>query len=138
MFQAALDSIEPNFPPGILQSDPKFSNKYFNMSKGEDFSGPWNNGKSPEMGEEWQYIEDPHQHVLKTNGLLDEKPQGTKRTEKNVQSTNKSLSSERKRQVDKATTESNGKLSWSTYEPEIKRNEKVRHKSHDKSKKNKK
>src|SRR3954464_10010678 len=27
-FEAALDSIQPNFPPGILQSDPKHSNTY--------------------------------------------------------------------------------------------------------------
>jgi Mn-containing catalase len=70
MFQAALDSIQPNFPPGILQSDPKYSNKYFNMSKGEDFKGAWNEGKSPELGEEWQFIDDPLQHVVETNGLL--------------------------------------------------------------------
>lgn len=28
MFEAALDSIQPNFPPGILESDPKHSNTY--------------------------------------------------------------------------------------------------------------
>ena len=32
MFQAALDTIEPNFPTGVLASDPKFSNKYFNLT----------------------------------------------------------------------------------------------------------
>ncbi|MCH6201866.1 manganese catalase family protein [Aquiflexum sp. LQ15W] len=116
MFQAALDSIQPNFPPGILESDPRFSNKYFNMSKGEDFKGPWNEGKSPLMGEEWQTIEDPLQHVRDTNGLLDEKAKGTERTEKSVQSANKELSAERKQTVDKATAPKNGIMSWSVYQ----------------------
>lgn len=116
MFQAALDSIQPNFPPGILESDPKFSNKYFNMSKGEDFKGPWNEGKSPLMGEEWQTIEDPLRHVRDTNGLLDEKAKGTERTEKSVQSANKKLSAERKQTVDKATAPKNGIMSWSVYQ----------------------
>lgn len=52
MFQSALDNIQVNFPPGILQSDPKFSNKYFNMSKGDDFKGAWTEVKSPLLGEE--------------------------------------------------------------------------------------
>ena len=114
MFQAALDSIQPNFPPGILQSDPKFSNKYFNMSKGEDFKGLWNEGISPELGEEWQVIEDPYQHVIETNGLLEEIAEGTNRTDNSVQKLNKSLSAERKAEVD-ATLPANGMMKWSEY-----------------------
>ncbi|HPN70593.1 MAG TPA: manganese catalase family protein [Saprospiraceae bacterium] len=116
MFQAALDTIQPNFPPGILQSDPRFSNKYFNMSKGEDFKGPWNDGKSPELQEEWQVIDDPLEHVRETNGLLKEKVAGTERTDKSVQKENKALSAERKSQVDQATLPENGIMSWSVYE----------------------
>jgi len=119
MFEAALNSIQPNFPPGILQSDPKFSNKYFNMSKGDDFKGPWNIGKSPEMGEEWQFIEDPYQHVLDTNGLLDEQAKGTHRTEKSVQAENKALSIKRKGEIDSATLPVNGEIGWSTYDDKI-------------------
>lgn len=119
MFQAALDSIVPNFPPGILQSDPKFSNKYFNMSKGEDFKGPWNEGASPNLGENWEFIENPLEHVRETNGLLDEKVIGTERTEKSVQKDNKTLSAERKAEVDEATQPENGILSWSVYEDSI-------------------
>lgn len=118
MFQAALDSIQPNFPPGILQSDPAFSNKYFNMSKGEDFKGTWNEGKSPLLGEEWQFIDDPLQHVRETNGLLDEKIEGSNRTDKSVQTANKKLSTERKNVVDEATAPTNGIMSWSVYEDE--------------------
>lgn len=120
MFQAALDSIQPNFPPGILQSDPKFSNKYFNMSIGEDYKAGWNEGKTPELGEEWQFIDDPVQHVLETNGLLNEKAEGTDRTEASVQKNNKSLSAERKAEVDEATLPENGVMSWSVYEDGLK------------------
>lgn len=119
MFQAALESVQPNFPPGILQSDPRFSNKYFNMSKGEDFSGPWNEGTSIEMGEEWQLIEDPYQHVLDTNGLLEEQIEGTERSESSVQETNIALSAERKAEVDNATLPSNGIFAWSDNQIEV-------------------
>ena len=119
MFQAALDNIKPNFPPGILQSDPRYSNKYFNMSKGEDFKGPWNEGKSPEMQEEWQNINNPLERVQETNGLLDEKAKGTNRTEESVQKDNKALSAERKAEVDKATLPENGVMSWTVYEESV-------------------
>src|SRR5690606_11849057 len=42
MFEAALDTIQPNFPPGVLQSDPRFTQQYFNMSEPESVKGPWN------------------------------------------------------------------------------------------------
>lgn len=119
MFQAALDTIQPNFPPGILESDPRFSNKYFNMSNGEEFEGPWNEGKSPIMGEEWQFIANPVEHVRQTNGLRDEKAKGTKRTEKSVQENNKTLSAERKAEIDAATLPENGFMSWSVYEEQV-------------------
>lgn len=114
MFQAALESVQPNFPPGILQSDPKFSNKYFNMSDGEHIGGPWNEGKSPEMKEDWQFIEDPISHVKETDGLLHEKAEGTDRTEKTVQAANKALSAERKDEIDRATRlTADGVMDWS-------------------------
>lgn len=69
MFEAALETIKPNFPPGILQGDPRYSSLYFNMSSGNDFRGPWNQGQT-KLGEELKYIEDPVKHVLETNGLL--------------------------------------------------------------------
>ncbi|PKQ46038.1 manganese catalase family protein [Confluentibacter flavum] len=122
MFQAALENIKPNFPPGILQSDPRFSNKYFNMSNGKDFKGPWNEGKSPEMKEEWQVVNHPLEHVQETNGLLDEKAKGTQRTEQSVQKDNKSLSKERKAEVDEATLPKNGVMSWSVYEESVEAN----------------
>jgi Mn-containing catalase len=52
-FEKALYSIEPNFPPGKLKGDARFSNVYFNMSQGEgDMRGSWN------QGENWEFISD--------------------------------------------------------------------------------
>lgn len=112
MFQAALDKITPNFPPGILQSDPRFSNKYFNMSDSQNYKGPWNEGTTL-TGEEWQYIKNPREHVQQTNGLINEAISGTNRTEKSVQKNNKALSMDRKSTIDKATAPVNGLFSWS-------------------------
>lgn len=43
-FEKALYSIQPNFPAGKLAGMPKFTNVYFNMSRGDgDLRGPWNN-----------------------------------------------------------------------------------------------
>lgn len=51
-FEKALYSIEPNFPSGKLQGDPRFTSVYFNMSKGEgDTGGSWN------QGDKWTVIE---------------------------------------------------------------------------------
>lgn len=102
MFEAALETIQPNFPPGILQSDPRYSNLYFNMSSGNDFTGPWNEGESTQLGETFQYIEDPIQHVLETNGLLNQKANGTKRTEAMVKQIDKELGQERSDEVNEA------------------------------------
>jgi manganese catalase len=42
-FEKALYSMSPNFPPGKLAGDPRFTNVYFNMSQGAgDTRGPWN------------------------------------------------------------------------------------------------
>jgi Mn-containing catalase len=103
MFEAALASIEPNFPPGVLQSDPRYSNLYFNFSSGNDFKGPWNEGTSTQMGETFQFIEDPIKHSMETNGLLDQVPEGTDRTEEMVQKLNDQLSELRSETVNAAT-----------------------------------
>jgi Mn-containing catalase len=118
MFEAALDSLAVNFPPGVLQSDPRFSNAYFNMSNDEEFRGPWNQGQSPELKEEWKYIDDPVQHVRDTMGLIEENIEGTERTEKTIQKTNKLLSSERKKIIDEANVPVENMMSWSTYSGE--------------------
>jgi Mn-containing catalase len=113
MFQTALDSIKPNFPPGVLQGDPRYSNMYFNMSNGAEIRGPWNEGKSPGLGETWQYIEDPLKHVIATNGLLNDKPTGTSRTMESVEEKNKSISEMKSQEVKKAVPK--GEKQWSSY-----------------------
>ncbi|MES1249683.1 MAG: manganese catalase family protein, partial [Chitinophaga rupis] len=93
MFEAALSTVQPNFPPGVLQSDPKFSNVYFNMSSGNNFTGPWNEGETTQLGETIQYIDDPISYVLQTNSLLEHEAAGTDRTEQAVDKVNRQVSS---------------------------------------------
>src|SRR5690349_4647976 len=102
MFEAALATIKPNFPPGILQGDPRYSNLYFNMSSGNSFRGPWNQGETTVTGETWQFIEDPIRHVLATNGLLNQEIQGTQQTPSSVSEIEIALSEERSEEVNSA------------------------------------
>lgn len=53
-FEKALYSIEPNFPPGKLPGDPRFTDVYFDLSQGgAETRGPWN------QGGQWQVVSDP-------------------------------------------------------------------------------
>ncbi|MCM1030723.1 MAG: manganese catalase family protein [Oscillibacter sp.] len=98
-FQAALETIQPNFPPGIFQTNPKYSNLYYNNSQGEEARGPWNEGTSTELQEEWQYIADPLAHVKETDGLLNIEPQGTQRTEASVRQADEKLAKKRSSEI---------------------------------------
>lgn len=102
MFEAAVQTIQPNFPPGILQGDPKYTNLYFNMSSGNDFRGPWNQGASTQLGETWQFIDDPIQHVISTNALMDQEISGTDMTEKKAKQLAEELGEMRSQQVNSA------------------------------------
>lgn len=115
-FEAALGTIQPNFPPGVLQSDPRYSNLYSNNSMGEDARGPWNEGLSTGLGEEWQYMDNPRIEVLETDGLTELKPCGTHRTEAFVRSADKKLSKERSSEIRKSTPEKN--IEWCSYDPD--------------------
>jgi Mn-containing catalase len=110
MFEAALSTIQPNFPPGALQSDPRFGNVYFNMSTGNDYSGPWNEGKTTQLGEELQYVEDPIDYVLKTNGLLLHEPEGTDRTVEAVAEADRKTSQIKSAEISGATPK--GVMQW--------------------------
>ncbi|MGN6417012.1 MAG: manganese catalase family protein [Pseudobacter sp.] len=116
MFEAALATIQPNFPPGILQSDERYSNLYFNMSSGNDFRGPWNQGPSSQFGETFQYIEDPIQHIMDTNGLLMQEAQGTERTSDQIENQDDQLSDLRSTQVNAANP--GGEQQWNDTEAE--------------------
>ncbi|MBB4594441.1 manganese catalase family protein [Xanthomonas cannabis] len=62
-FEKALYSIEPNFPPGKLPGDPRFTDKYYNTSQGEgDMVGPWN------AGEQWEVVADREQQAAVDGG----------------------------------------------------------------------
>lgn len=113
MFEAALQTIQPNFPPGVLQGDPRYSNTYFNMSNGAEVRGPWNEGVSPELGEVWRYVEDPIANINATDGLLDYEPEGTRRTEETVQELNEALGRKRGEEIKAATPTSENQ--WSDY-----------------------
>lgn len=62
-FEKALHSIQPNFPQGKLPGVPEFTSVYFNMSKGDDIRGPWNEGG------DWEFVEDPQPAVDGGDGL---------------------------------------------------------------------
>ena len=112
-FEAALETIRPNFPPGVLQSDPRYSNLYYNNSTGEDARGPWNEGASTQFKETWQYINDPKEHVESTNGLQDIDPKGTDRTLESVEKDDRELSRVRSEEVNSATPTKD--IQWSNY-----------------------
>jgi len=113
MFMAALETIQPNFPPGIKQGDPRYTNTYYNLSNGVDYRGPWNEGVSPALGETWQYIADPIQHVVETNGLSNVTPTGTDRTVESAEEAGTKLGKMRSEEIKNAVPE--GELQWSTY-----------------------
>src|SRR3954469_7055981 len=99
MFEAALETLQPNFPPGVLQSDPRYSNLYFNMSDGAAIRGPWNSGESSQLGEQWQFIKDPISKVRETNGLQGQQPQGTTRTLDMVEQADREMSQLRSKEI---------------------------------------
>jgi Mn-containing catalase len=86
----------------VLQSDPRYSNLYFNMSTGNDFSGPWNNGQTSQMGETYQFIEDPIKYVMETHGLQGQRPNGTPRTFETVEDADRQLSKLRSSEINTA------------------------------------
>jgi Mn-containing catalase len=114
MFAAALHDISPNFPPGVLQGDPRFTHTYFNMSDG-DVRGDWNEGQGPwRPGEEWVYIGEPIAHVRETQGLKAEKIEGSSETMASVAKKDEKLSEIRSTEV-KSGMPSSGILGWSDY-----------------------
>lgn len=112
MFEAALSTIQPNFPPGVLQGDPRFTNYYFNMSDGQTVRGPWNEGQMPGLDKEWEYVADPVVFVAETQGLSnqeDGKEDELAETEELNQQVSEIKSEEEK------VAEPDGIAQWSTY-----------------------
>jgi Mn-containing catalase len=62
-FEKALYSIEPNFPAGKLPGDPRFTDKYFDMSQGDgNATGPWNHGP------QWEVVSERNQQAAVDGG----------------------------------------------------------------------
>ncbi len=113
MFEAALATIKPNYPPGVLQADPRFTNQYFNLSQGESARGPWNEGEMPVTGKSWDYIADPIAHVKQTQGLQNQE-KGIAKEMKATEKLNKELSEVRSTEITSA--EPKGVAQWSNYD----------------------
>ncbi|AOM79654.1 manganese catalase family protein [Pedobacter steynii] len=113
MFEAALESIQPNFPPGVLQADPRFTQQYFNFSPENSVRGPWNQGEMPNLGKEWEYIEDPLNHVQQTEGLTDLDDPKTDELEE-TDELDQEMSELRSTEV--KSTEPEGIAAWSDYD----------------------
>jgi Mn-containing catalase len=118
MFSSALSTIEPNFPPGVFQGDPRFTHTYFDMSAGAPLNGeaakmkgasvgddgktvrgPWNQGQGTWPQGEWAFIEDPVAHVRETHGLTEQEIVGTSLTSEEVEELDAELSAERSAEV---------------------------------------
>ena len=112
MFEAALATIKLNYPPGVLQADPRFTNQYFNLSQGESARGPWNEGEMPVTGKSWDYIADPIGHVKATAGLLNQDKEIAKEM-KVTEKLNKELSKVKSAEITSAEPE--GVAQWSNY-----------------------
>jgi Mn-containing catalase len=115
MFSAALDDIQPNFPPGILQGDPRFTHAYFNMSDGASARGPWNEGQGPWVSGEWRYVDDPMTEVVETNGLVDF-PQTAPENKQSLEEFEKKLGQQKYTEISKAVPK--GENQWSSYPQE--------------------
>lgn len=116
MFEAALDSIPNNFPPGVLASDPRHLQNTYNLSEGT-VRGPWNEGEIKGMGKEFVYVEDPIAQARETDGQT-ELPQDFGKELKAKEKTDKQMSAEKSAEVTNA--EPKGVAQWSTYDSEEK------------------
>ena len=83
------------------------------MSNGTEVRGPWNEGSSTQLGETWQYIQDPISHVKETMGLVNQPIMGTEMTDESAQALSRKLAKERASEIKTATPK--GENQWSTY-----------------------
>jgi Mn-containing catalase len=112
MFEAALDSIQPNFPPGVLAADPRYLQNVYNLSDGT-VRGPWNEGEIKDMGKEFIYVEKPLQQVQETEGQT-KLPDDLSKELKDTAKLDKKMSEVKSAEVSNA--EPKGVAQWSTYE----------------------
>ncbi len=74
----------------------------------------WNQGTSPDMKEEWEYVENPIEYIKETNGLTGKKISGTQRTFESTRDKEKELSKERSTEI-KNAVHHDGEMHWSEY-----------------------
>ena len=111
MFEAALDSIQPNFPPGVLAADPRFLQQAYNLSDGT-VRGPWNEGEIKGMGKDFVYIENPIAYVKETEGQAIQ-PKEMEKALAETEKLDKEMSKLKSEEVKQA--EPKGVAQWSTY-----------------------
>jgi len=115
MFEAALDSIQPNFPPAVLAADPRYLQNVYNLSDGA-VRGPWNEGEIKGMGKDFNFVEDPLQQVRDTKGQT-ELPDNFNGDVKASEKLNKEMSKAKSAEVKNA--EPKGVAQWSIYTEEL-------------------
>jgi len=113
MFEAALNTIQPNFPPAVLQADPRYTQQYFNFSPENSFTGPWNEGVMPKTGKEWEFVADPVAFSKETAGLT-ELPDDKSAELAEAETLNAELSEVKSAEV--KNTEPEGVAQWSDYD----------------------
>ncbi|PTR00086.1 Mn-containing catalase [Mucilaginibacter yixingensis] len=111
LFEAALNSIQPNFPPGVLAADPRFLQNTYNLSGGT-VRGPWNQGEIPGMGKDFVYVENPVHQARETEGQT-KLPEDFKSELKDKEKLDQQMSKAKSAEVTNA--EPKGVAQWSTY-----------------------
>lgn len=114
MFEAALDSIQPNFPPAVLAADPRYLQQVYNLSDGT-VRGPWNEGEIKGMGKDFIYVEDPITYIRETEGLTKQE-KGMDKELKATEKLNQEMSEVKSAEV--KNTDPKGVAQWSTYNEE--------------------
>lgn len=64
---------------------------------------PGTRAKAHNLAETWQYIEDPINYIMETNGLLQQKISGSSRTQESVEEMNQQLGKAKSQTVKNAT-----------------------------------
>ena len=116
MFEAALNDIQPNFPPGVLAADPRYLQNVYNLSDGA-VRGPWNEGEIKGMGKEFNFVENPIRQVQETEGQT-KLPDDFSKELKAADKLDKEMSKTKSAEVKNAEPE--GVAQWSTYKGEDK------------------
>jgi Mn-containing catalase len=83
------------------------------MSNGESARGPWNEGQGPWKEGEWIYVEKPLQHVVETDGLLEQTVEGTTQTVEEAELMGAELGKVRSKEIKLAVGD--GASQWSDY-----------------------